>query len=412
MQLTRARRSLLAARPWLAALAVVALAQDDARADGDVAARATTTLYREAGGPLEMTVLTPSVQIGGTVRDRVRIDAGWEADVVSGASVAVVDAPSADLDAITSATRLDDFRNTAHGTLGFLGEVTRLDVGYTYGTESDYRSHGFQLAGRSELFERNTIFELSYARGFDRVCSLAQPDAQEPVDRQRLPSSDGCFDSDERVSLKLALHTFQGAWTQAWTPYFTTQLTLTTQVLHGFQSNPYRAVWLGRAAAQEHHPEDRLRYAAGLGMRLWLKPLRAALQPNVRLYRDSWDVASVTAELAYEQTIPAGIRIRARGRYYTQRGAIFYSDDYAFQPAGQYFTGDRELSPMSSWLIGGRAEWIVPPGEDGEIGFLGGLSLVGKADYLLFQFPDFHYGRVAVPNDSAFVVTASLEATF
>lgn len=402
-----------ASRPLLVVLALcLALPLGAARADGEVTTTATTTLYREAGGPLEMTVVTPSVDIAGTIRDRVRITAGWEADVVSGASVAVVDAPGAGLDAITSATRLDDFRNTAHASLGFLGEVTRLDVGYTYGTESDYRSHGFEIAGRSELFERNTVLTLSYARGFDQVCSLSQPDAQEPVDRQRLPSSDGCFGGADRVSLDLALHTFQGAWMQAWSQYFTTQLTLTSQVLHGFQSNPYRAVWLGRAAAQEHHPDDRVRYAAGLAMRLWVSGLHGALQPSVRLYRDTWDVASVTAELGYEQTIPAGVRLRARGRYYVQRGALFYSDDYAFAPAGQYFTGDRELSPMSSWLIGGRAEWIVPPGEDGEIGFLSALSLVGKADYLLFEFDDFHYGRASVPNDSAFVATVSLEAGF
>ncbi|MBC7170954.1 MAG: DUF3570 domain-containing protein [Polyangiaceae bacterium] len=297
-------------------------------------------------------------------------------------------------------------------SLGFLGDVTRLDVGYTYGRESDYISHGFQLAGRAELFERNTVLELGYARGFDRVCSLSQPDAQEAVDRQRLPSSDGCFVSDDRESLDLALHTFRGAWTQAWTPRLSSQVTLTSQVLHGFQSNPYRAVWLGRAAAQEHHPEDRVRYAAGLALRIWLAPLRAALQPSARVYRDTWDVASITAELAYEQTIPAGLRLRARARYYRQRGAAFYSDDYAFEPAGQYFTGDRELSPMSSWIVGGRAEWNVPPGDDGELGFLSALAVVGKADYLMFTFDEFHYGRVPVPNDAALLFTASLEATF
>jgi hypothetical protein len=101
-----------------------------------------------------------------------------------------------------------------------------------------------------------------------------------------------------------------------------------------------------------------------------------------------------------------------RGRYYLQRGAIFYSDDYAFDPAGQYFTGDRELSPMSSWIVGGRAEWSVPPDEEGHVGFLDFLRLVGKVDYLLFDFDDYHYGRASVPNRTAFLATLGLEAGF
>jgi hypothetical protein len=403
---TRSRLATLA----LALLAASAAAS--ARADGPVEAGTTTTIYREAGGPLETTVITPSVDVGGTIRDRVRVAAGWEADVVSGASVAVVDAPSPEVDAVSSATRYDDLRNTGRVALGFLGEVTRLDVGYSFGQESDYRSNAFHVAGHAELFERNTLFDISYSRSFDRVCDLRQPNAQEAVDRQRLPTSDGCFGGPDRVLRDLSVQTFQGSWTQNWTPYFASQLTLTAGILHGFQSNPYRAVWLGRAAAQEHHPNDRTRYAAGLGLRIWLKPLHGALQPFVRLYRDTWGVASVTSELAYEQTLGAGVRLRARGRYYVQRGAIFYSDDYAFDPAGQYFTGDRELSPMSSFIAGGRVEWAVPPDEDGRIGFLQALRLVGKADYLRYRFDDYHYGLAPVPNRTAFLVTVGLEASF
>jgi hypothetical protein len=211
----------------------------------------------------------------------------------------------------------------------------------------------------------------------------------------------------------LSQHTFQGAWTQHWTGIFSTQLTATAQLLDGFQANPYRAVRIGRASAQEHHPDERARFAAGLGARVWIEPLAGALQPQLRAYRDTWDVRSFSAELGYEQTIGAGLRLRGRGRYYVQGGAAFYSDDYVLAPRGQYFTGDRELSPMRSALLGAQVTWAPPSDDQGEVlGLLSGLELVFKGDLLKSWFPEFHYDRVEVPNDTALIGMASVVAAF
>src|SRR5687768_14279286 len=54
---------------------------------------ATTTFFYEKGGPLNMTVINPSVKANAEIVDALAVHAGWQADVVSGASVAVVDAP-------------------------------------------------------------------------------------------------------------------------------------------------------------------------------------------------------------------------------------------------------------------------------------------------------------------------------
>lgn len=397
-------------KPLLGLVALVVLAgATEARAQ--VQASATGTYYHESGGGLSHNAITPSVRVRGTIRDVVTVRLGWDADIVSGASVAVVDAPG-DVDAITSATRWSDFRNVVSGGIGIRGEYTSLDVNYAWGRENDYRSNSFSIVGRAELFDRNTTFELSYARGFDRICNLNQPRAQDAVDRQRLPSSDGCFSADDREALSLSLQTFQGSWTQAWAPILTTQLTMTAQVLSGYQANAYRAVWLGRAAAQEHHPENRVRYAAGLGVRLWVQPLRGALQLFGRAYRDTWNILSATAELAWEQNIVAGLRLRVRGRYYNQTGAAFFSDDYGRAPRGQYFTGDRELSPMSSFVAGGRIRWDLPAGDDGKVGLFNAFGIAVVFDWIKYDFREFRYGRVAVPNDTGMLVTLGLDAEF
>jgi hypothetical protein len=403
------------------ALALLVLFATTARAD--VGFDVTSTFFREGGGELEMTVITPAANLWFDAGEHATFRLGWEADVVTGASVAVVDAPASEPDVVTSATRLTDFRNTVHAGGTLRSDWASLDYGYQYGLEADYRSHSFFLTGRAELYERNTTLELSYARAWDGVCNLYQPRAQEAVERRRLPNADRCFgssidnamlaDDERRVTDDLEIHTFQGGWTQAWAPVFATQLTLTAQVLNGFQGNPYRAVWLGTAAAQENHPENRARYSGGLGARLWLRPLSGAIQAFARLYRDTWDVESVTTELGYEQFLADMFRIRVRGRYYSQSAAAFFSDDYVRFPRGQYFTGDRELATMRSWMIGGRFQWTVPPNDEGEVlGFLTSLDLVAKFDFTRFTFPDFHYGQADVPNRKALIGTLSVEAVF
>jgi hypothetical protein len=394
---------------WLALLIVIAPSGAMAQSTYDLAA----TVFYESGGPLDMLVITPTtdahVDFG-----PVAIGAGYEADIVSGASVAVVDAPSPAIDAISTATHLEDVRHTARGTLALEGDNTSLTGTYSYGTEADYQSHGMALAARAELFERNTAFDVSYARGWDRVCNLPIGENPDAVDRPRMATADGCFTDDpSRASMDLSIQTFQGAWTQAWSPILTTQLLFTAQLLNGYQGNPYRGVWLGRTSAQENHPENRARYAIGLDTRLDLEPLDGTVMIFLRGYRDTWDIMSVTGELAYDQSIGPDLRLRVRGRYYNQTSATFFSDDYPRMSVGQYFTGDRELSAMTSLTLGGRLSLAIPPGDDGMVlGFLSSLDISGKADVMLYDFSEFHYARASVPNTTAILVTLALEAVF
>ena len=377
-----------------------------------------STFFYENGGSLNSTVINPVVRANAQIVEAFSLHAGWEADAVTGASVAVVDAPGGSnpdgLDAITSATTLKDFRQVPSGGFGLTSDNARFQATYARGWEKDYRSHGLNVSASADLFDRNTTFALSYGRGWDEVCDLLQPQAQEAVERQRMPTSAGCFARGKgRTRHDVDLHSFEGSWTQAWTPIFNTQLVLSTQLLNGFQSNPYRAVWLGRSAAQEHHPNMRARYAAGLNARIWLRPIGGALQLQARLYRDTWDVRAVSGELAYERALGQLFRLRARGRYYKQTAAAFYSDDYALDPRGAYFTGDRELSGMQSWLAGLRVSFVAPAGDDGTVaGFLQNLEIVAKGDLLLYDFADFHYGNLPVPNNRAVFGTLAIEALF
>jgi hypothetical protein len=370
-----------------------------------------TTYFRESGGPLYMNVLIPTAEASVDLGEPATLGVSWNADIVSGASVAVVDAPAADVDAITTAS-VTDQRHEFSGQLTLRDGTATYDLGYTHAFEHDYQANSFSAAARTELFDRNTVLSISYGRGFDEVCDVAG--TFEPVMKPRLDSSKGCFqDAMNRTERSLAIHTWQAGWTQNWTPILTMQLTATGQLLHGFQANPYRAVRIGKTAAQEFHPKDRARYALGAGLRFWLVPLSGALQAETRVYRDTWDIVSWSAELAYEQSLLGSLRFRVRGRYYSQTAAAFYSDDYVLEPKGRYFTGDRELSDMQSALVGAHLIWNVLPNSDGEVfGFLSGFELGIKGDLLKTFFDHFHYDRAEVPNTLALIGGLEVHATF
>ena len=399
MQLTKlATAALLLAGAWLSS----------ANAQGTMSAG--TSLFREQGGPLHMDVVMPSVQAAVDVAEPLQLRVGWTADIVSGASVAVVDAPADRVDAITTAT-VRDTRHLFAGGLTLRDEQSSVDVSYGHAFENDYRSDNFAVSARTDLWDRNTSIDIGYARAFDRVCDVAG--TFESAEKPRLDSSEGCFsDSQARSTRALTIHTLHAGFTQVWSPVLTTRIGAFAQLLHGFQANPYRAVRIGKTAAQEHAPGERARYALSASARYWLVPLSAALGVEARAYRDSWDISSLSGELSYDQKLFGEVRLRLRLRYYAQGSAAFYSDDYILAPKGRYFTGDRELSAMRSALFGVAFRWQLPTDERGQLlGVLSGLSLVLKGDLLRSFFDEFHYDRAEVPNTLAQLLTLELRAT-
>jgi hypothetical protein len=392
-----------------AALLVAALLATAGVARAQLGVEAASTVFHESGGPVNMTVIVPAVSATVDIAEPLSVRAGWSADVVSGASVAVVDAPTESVDAITTAS-VNDVRHVFGGGFTLRDDQSALSAGYRYGFENDYRSHGFDVSARTELFDRNSTFEIAYARSFDSVCD--GPGAEDPAQKARLDSSDGCFKDDpDRTEHDIDVHGLQISGTQNLTPLLVMQLGLSAQIQHGFLSNAYRAVRIGATAAQEHHPADRARYAATAGLRYWVKPLSGALQPSVRLYRDTWHLRALSLELGYEQSLGTDLRVRIRGRYHIQSGAAFYSDDYVLAPRGQYFTGDRDLSPLRTLMAGGEVTYSVPANDEGDVlGIFESFSLKLKGDLLQTYLSDFHYDRVEVPNDLALIGTFAIQA--
>jgi hypothetical protein len=352
---------------------------------------ARTTYYKEGLPYGKMTVLNPSFDLGAKPWDFLKIRGGWQADVVSGASIKTRNAQRGSSPDVISTASVKDFRQVVSGGLSLTRKLTSLEAGYSYSWEHDYKSHSFDVTAKAELLQRSMELSIAYAHNWDQVCDRIQTDP-DPTRRLALSSSDGCFkDTTTLTTHAIAIDAIQGGWTQAWTPTFTSQVTAGIQLSNGFLSNPYREVNIGvSSAAQEHVPDVRIRYAGGLRLNWYLRPIKTALRMGGRVYRDTWDIKAVTAEVELERYVLIdALRVRARGRFYTQGHAIFYSDDYLVAPRGAYFTGDRELSKMRSILAGLRLLYGPSAGQKRWLGLLEKVEVSLGGDVVFFNYDDF-----------------------
>ncbi|CAN5221360.1 hypothetical protein BH09MYX1_BH09MYX1_52040 [soil metagenome] len=422
MQLTTSKRLAIAALGIASAFGS-AFASERTAAAQVVTVNTTHGIYYEKPFRTEMFVYTPSVTLTATPWSWLSVSGGWEADVVSGASVKTKAGPAYKAtqpaaDVITTAS-VKDLRNLGTGNVAFKKDNTSFGGGYTYSTENDYKSQSFNVFARTELFEHNTQLQIDYAHNFDRVCDTLQSPNVADALRATLASSKGCFTDDvTRPSRGLAIDNLQGSWSQAWTPTFQTQLIYTLQIVNGFQSNPYRAVILGQGIqAQENHPENRARHALQTRGNIYIKPLKAALRLGLRGYWDTWDVLSGTAEIDFEKYFGEHFRVGLRGRFYMQRGALFWSDDYSggdppLGPKGRYFTGDRELSPFYSVLGGLSFTYGAVATGHRLLGFMNDFKLVGSVNMMQFEYQDYTLAGNSISNARAWLVNLGLNVGF
>jgi hypothetical protein len=380
-------------------------------------------LFYEAPTKTHMLVYSPSVDISGTPWPWLTVRGGWEADVVSGASVATKAGSaygaihSAD---VVSTASVRDLRNLGRFDVALQGETTSLTAGYAYGQEHDYRSNSLHVNARTDALQHNTQLELSYARNFDQVCDRVQDaSALLPTQWSALEDSTGCFTSAAgRTTHDIAIDTFEASWAQSWTPVVVTQLTYSAQLVDGFQSDPYRSVIIGEGIkAQEHEPTDRAREALTARVAWYLRSLKGALRLSLRAYHDTWAIDSGSIELEAEKSLTENVRMMFRGRAYKQSGAVFWSDDYTggappLGPRGEYFTGDRELSPFWSWLGGLRVVMTFAPAHGRIVGLFQSIKVAVSGNATGYSYDQYTLAGTPVSNAIAYLGTVSLDIGF
>ena len=402
---------------WLG-VAASALGAPEARAQvADVDLR--TSVFHEPSASSKLTVIHPGAAVVVRPTSWLGINASYDADIVSGATEAVKRGRLADI--VTQATEFSDTRQVVGGGFSITRESTELSANYAYGFESDYKSQSFTVAAGTDFLQKNTRIELSYGRGFEEVCTTAYEETDAPSNRQALTNSDGCFsDADDRATREINLDTFQAAWHQNWTPELNMQMVLTGALQNGFLENPYRSVEIAPAgdAALENHPDNRARGALALRLKYYVRPLKAAVGFGVRGYRDTWEILGQTYELTGERYLFPWLRVLVRGRYYAQTGALFWSDDYTggepeTGPRGQYWSGDREVSPLASFSAGGRLQLEQSaPGDARTLGIFRQLRAAVAFDAIKTDLKEFTWSGDSPDDTLAFLLTLTGGGTF
>ncbi|MBC8069175.1 MAG: DUF3570 domain-containing protein [Deltaproteobacteria bacterium] len=347
--------------------------------------RAAVTYFVEPAPNTELTVVHPQVSYSQDFGDHVGISAGYDADVVTGATPQIFG-----VDVTSSATKFNDVRHNGQLGLRLLTEYATLRVGGGFAGESDYRSGTVNTGITADLFDRNTQIALDYTHNFDQVCDADNDASQELLSLRALDSATECFDRDSTTTTqrKLAIDTAQLSLTQVATPWLLLQFGATGQSLRGFQANPYRQVLLGERAVQEHLPGVRNRLAFWSKSKFALRPIRGSIELDVRGYLDSWSLKAFSAELAWEQYIVRQIVLRARARWHVQDSALFYRDgnEYASGgPFGSYWTGDRELSALFNSVYGIKASYILRAKDKQFAKVIDAFTFSGKVDMMFYR---------------------------
>jgi len=368
----------------IAGLACVAgLARDARGATAEVAAR-TTFFDEPSKNNTGIRVIHPQVDANATVASTLNLNVGWSMDAVSGATPAV-------FDAVSAATKFSDNRHLFHAGTGYERSDSGLAVGFAHAFESDYKSYVLSASTHHDLYEHNFTLALAYSHNWDRVCDANNAAAAgQPLNLVALSSSEGCFSNTPGlVTQKLNIDTFEPSLSWTMTPRLVVQLGATIQILDGFQANPYRKVLVGsqNRTPQEHLPQFRQRYALFSRLAYALPELRSSVLAMVRGYDDSWAVRALTADVVGNKYLGQSMLLSMRAHYHIQGGASFYRDATGYRvfgPPGQYWTGDRELSPMGNYLLGGKIAFFRRPQQERSSWFVE-MELGAKYELLLYR---------------------------
>jgi len=298
--------------------------------------QASTALYVRSDTD-NTTVVTPRLRVGAPLAESSRLDLVYTVDVWSSASIDVRTAAS--LDARGNYKYVVEQRDeidvsAEHG----LGDSI-LGASYRYSVEYDYESHGGSLGLSQSLAEKATTLALTARAYFDRVGRAGDPSFDRPLRQLGMRAS----------------------FNQVLTPEAFVSAAYELTHLEGYQASPYRSVrfgetpqaWLGgcvlpvKACKPENNPNTRLRHALALSGRHALSDgLSAGL--GYRFYIDDWELMSHTLDADAAFGFGEGWLVSAAYRFYTQGSAAHFESLYPADYAGAYYTGDKELSALSS----------------------------------------------------------------
>ena len=279
---------------------------------------------------------------------------------------------SASIDVLTSASRYTEERNENSLSVDILHNKSTIAVSLTSSKESDFDASTLSLGFTQDMFGDLTTVSMGFSRGDNAVGRNGDADFDEQADSRsyRLGVSQ-IFTKDLIVSFSLESITDEG-----------------------FLNNPYRSVrYLDTSTPapgdfvfqSEVYPRTRTSTAFSVRGRYFLER-RRALSGGIRIFNDSWGIASTTLEAGYTWPYEEKWIIEASLRFYDQQKADFYSDLFPFENAQNFLARDKELSTFRSITLGGGFSYEL---EDSGWSWIKRSSLNFYLDHIIFDYDDF-----------------------
>ena len=333
--------------------------------------RAEAMVHVYNGGGL--TASGPALLVRKSLADRVSLTGSYYIDAVSNASI----------DVVTTASPYKE-RRTEYGIgLDYAVRDSLVTLGMTHSTEPDYTASAMSLDVAQDTFGGMTTVNLGFTRASDKVGRHGDA---------------AFFDTATHWQYRLGV-------TQILTPRWLMSANFEAISDEGFLGNAYRAARVFGAAVPERHPRTRssraikLRAVGDLGS-------RNAVHAEYRYFWDTWDIKAHTAQVGYSRYI--GERWLADGflRFYSQNGALFYSDNAPTETL--YVSRNRQLSTFSSVGLGAKLSysWKRVPGKYD-------IKANGAYELVRFNYKDFTDIRTGNPYSfAANVLQLYLSATF
>jgi hypothetical protein len=319
-----------------------------ARADGaELPADHADAMFHlyDGGG---VTALGPAVLIRKSLFDSLSLSGSYYVDMVSNASI----------DVVTTASPYHETREERSLGLDYVYRESLISVSGSSSKEPDYSADAVNFDVTQDVFSGMTTVSLGYTRGWDIV---------------------GKKGTDLAASANHWLYRL--GVTQVLTPRWLMSLNLESDSDQGYLQSPYRVARVFGAAVPERDPSTRTGRAAQLRV-VGDVGSRAAARVQYRYFWDTWGIGAHTVEAGYTKHVGNRWLVDGYVRYYTQRHALFYSND--FTSVTTYMSRNRQLGSF----------WDAGPGlkvsyEAGRFASRFDLKFNAAYQWLRFRYDDF-----------------------
>jgi hypothetical protein len=319
--------------------------------------RADALYHSYDGGGV--TVTGPSLLVRKKLTKDVSVSANYYVDSISSASI----------DVLSYASPYKEKRTEVSVGADYLLGDTILSAGFTNSDENDFQADTASFGVRQEIFGGLTVINLGYARGWDTIGQITDPEFSREADKRlyRLGVS-------QVVSKKFVLNLdFEGITDQ------------------GYLNNPYRQVRYEAPGGQgylwqsEVYPATRTSSAFSLGGRYFLGK-GSVVYGSARIYGDTWGIAAWNTKAGYTYIYNKKWIFDASYRYYTQTAADFYSDLFPYMDAQNFLGRDKEISTFSDHSLRFDVSYDF---DVGKWKFLERGTLNLTYNHILFRYDDF-----------------------